>query len=340
MSDTDYIYAGTRAKALENQLLSENQMELLLSAKSVDEVHTVLQNTFLAPHLLSKDKVNCKARESALGQKKGGPSAKAALEESVQEAKKVLNSIAPEPKLLFILWLRYDFHNLKAIIKGRRAGQNTDEILQSCFNIGIFSPEEMLHAYEENKLQLLNSNFKEAVDKTVSVKQVFDIDLAMNKYYFKSVLAITEEFQDPFVTEYVKLLINIYNIKAALRAHKLAEVDIKDVYVPGGQFSKKDLENKKGVIDSLKKIGNEKMWSDAIKTCEQTGNVTQIEKTSSEYVFKFLQEKSADLFSPAPLFSYFMAKKNNAQTIGAIIVAKRSGIKEKDLRTILRKLYS
>ena len=125
MSDTDYIYAGTRAKALENQLLSENQMELLLSAKSVDEVHTVLQNTFLAPYLISKDK-----------NKK--PSATVALEECVREAKSVLNSIAPEPELLFILWLRYDYHNLKAIIKGKKAGLNTEEILQSCFNIGIF----------------------------------------------------------------------------------------------------------------------------------------------------------------------------------------------------------
>ena len=340
MSDTDYIYAGTRAKALENQLLSENQMELLLSAKSVDEVHKVLQNTFLAPYLISKDKVNCKAREGALGYKQEKPSATVALEKSVQEAKNVLNSIAPEPKLLFILWLRYDYHNLKAIIKGHRAGQNTGETLQNCFNIGIFSPEELLHSYEDKKLHLLNEHFKEATDKAGSAKQVFEIDLTMNKYYFKSILAIAEGSEDLFVTEYVKLLINIYNIKAALRAHKLAEVDIKDVYVPGGMFSKKDLENKKGVIDSLRHIGNEKIWSDAIKTYEQTNDVTQIEKTTSEYVFKFLQEKSADLFSPAPLFSYFMAKKNNAQTIAAIIVAKRAGIKEKTLRTILRRLYT
>ena len=327
MSDTDYVYAGTRAKALENQLLSENQMELLLSAKSVDEVHTVLQNTFLAPHLLSKEK-------------KEKPSAKVALEECVREAKSVLNSIAPEPELLFILWLRYDYHNLKAIIKGTRGGNNTEEILQSCFNIGIFSPEELLRAHEDKKLHLLNGHFKEAADKAGSAKQVFEIDLTMNKYYFKSILAIAEGSEDLFVTEYVKLLINIYNIKAALRAHKLAEVDIKDVYVPGGQFSKKDLENKKGVISSLRHLGNEKIWSDAIKTYEQTNDVTQIEKTTSEYVFKFLQEKSADLFSPAPLFSYFMAKKNNAQTIAAIIVAKRAGIKEKTLRTILRRLYT
>ncbi len=327
MSSTDYIYAGTRAKALENQLLSENQMELLLSAKSVNEVHKVLQDTFLAPCLVSKEKNKT-------------PSTTVALEECVREAKRVLNSIAPEPKLLFILWLRYDYHNLKAIIKGRRAKQNNSEILQNCFNIGIFSPEELLRAYEDKKLHLLNGHFKEAADKVDGAKQVFEIDLTANKYYFKSILAIAEGSEDQFVTDYVKLLINIYNIKAALRAHKLAEVDIKDVYVPGGQFSKKDLENKKGVINSLRHIGNEKIWSGPIKTYEQTGDVTQIEKTTSEYVFKFLQEKSADLFSPAPLFSYFMAKKNNAQTIAAIIVAKRAGIKEKTLRTILRRLYT
>ena len=263
-----------------------------------------------------------------------------ALEKSVQEAKSVLNSIAPEPKLLFILWLRYDYHNLKAVIKGKKAGLNTDEILQSCFYIGIFSPEELLRAYEDKKLHLLNEYFKEAADKADNAKQVFEIDLAMNKYYFKSILAIAEEFQNLFVTEYVKLIIDIYNIKAALRVHKLKEIDIKDVYVPGGRFSKKELENKKGVIDSLRRIGNDKIWTDAIKTYEQTNDVTQIEKTTSEYVFKFLQEKSADLFSPAPLFSYFMAKKNNAQTIAAIIVAKRAGIKEKTLRTILRRLYT
>jgi V/A-type H+-transporting ATPase subunit C len=135
MTNTDYIYAGTRAKTLENRLLSENQMELLLSAKSVDEVYKVLQDTFLAPHLVLKEE-----------DKKD--KARRALEESIREAKGILSSIAPAPMLLSVLWLRYDYHNLKAIIKGKRVEEKNSDILQNCFNMGVFSPEDLVRAYE------------------------------------------------------------------------------------------------------------------------------------------------------------------------------------------------
>jgi hypothetical protein len=54
----------------------------------------------------------------------------------------------------------------------------------------------------------------------------------------------------------------------------------------------------------------------------------------------FLKKKSLVPFSSASLFSYFKAQKNNAQIIGTILTAKQSGIKEKELRNILRQSYN
>jgi len=115
---------------------------------------------------------------------------------------------------------------------------------------------------------------------------------------------------------------------------------IKNIFITGGTIYKKDLEDKKNILEQYKKLGGEKVWDEAIKEFEKTGDFSLLERTADEYTLSYLKEKSADIMSPAPLFAYFSAKKNNAQTIRAVMVAKQAGLPERDLRIILRRLYA
>jgi vacuolar-type H+-ATPase subunit C/Vma6 len=139
--DTSYIYAGTRAKTLEQGLLTETQAERLMSAKSVSEVYSVLQDTFLAMHLL-------KHNEKEITD---------ALDEYIVDARKTLQSIAPNKEVLDVMWLRYDYHNLKTILKGKRKGLGNDEIKKTCFAGGKYSPDEIFKAFEDGTLNRFNN---------------------------------------------------------------------------------------------------------------------------------------------------------------------------------------
>lgn len=324
--ETKYIYASSRAKALETKLLSETQVELILSSKEKLETFKVLQDTFLAPYLAEHEHSDINT----------------ALNESMLEAKKILAGIAPEPELLDILWIKYDFYNLKAIIKGKKAGLENDVIKKKCVYIGKYQPSILLKAYEEKKLHFLNKHFNSAAEKAEKTKEVFEIDTTMNLHYFKAIKEIAQKFNNKFVNEYVSLLIDFFNIEATLRIFSLKNnnINIKGVFVQEGTLQKKDMESKSQILELYKRFGGEKLWAEPIKNFKETGDFSMLEKTADEYTVSFLKDKSMSIMSPAPLFAYFSAKKNNAQTIRAIIVAKQAGLPEHDIRVILRRLYT
>lgn len=322
--ETKYIYSGSRAKALETGLLSNVQMERLLSSKELPEAFKALQDTFLAPYMAKHEKTDVNK----------------ALDQSMLEAKNILASISPEPGLLNILWIKYDFYNLKAIIKGKKAGFTNEEIVEKCSRASVHTPEKLIQAYDEKKLHLLNKYFNNAVEEAESAKEVFEIDIAMNIHYFKAIKEIAAAYKNNFVNEYISLLIDFFNIESSLRLLSLNKTGLENIFIPGGKIYKKDLDGRKNILEQYKKFGGEKIWSDAIKEFEETGDFSLLERTADEYTLSFLKEKSADIMSPAPLFAYFSAKKNNAQTIRAIMVAKQAGLPERDLRIILRRLYA
>jgi V/A-type H+-transporting ATPase subunit C len=321
--DRRYTHAGTRAKVMEYGLLNETQIERLVSAKDVKEVMNVLQDTFLAPYL------NDDPHRSVTD----------ALDQAVVDAKKTLTLIAPDPQVLHILWLKYDFHNLKTIVKGKRSGESNEAILDDCFRGGVFAPTELLKAFEGDRLQSLSLYFKDAVRRAEDAKHVFEIDVAMNMYYFKAIRDIADRSRDSFLREYVTLLINVFNVKAALRALGIADISQKDVFVRGGSLGQ-GLDSKKQILEKLCLIGGERLWIKAIEDYETSGDYTLLEKTSDEYLATYVKEQSLSIFTPASLFSYFTALKQHAQIIGSVLVAKRSGLSEKDLRVILRRVYA
>ena len=149
-----YIYSGTRAKALERQLLSETQMELLTSAKSPEEAQKVLYDTYLAPFL----------------SRQNGDTVKASIDASMNDAKYTLAMIAPDPMILDVLWIKYDFHNLKTIIKGKRIGLSDEAILNQCYNTGVYSKEILLKSFLDQKLAVRNTHLERARVESENVK--------------------------------------------------------------------------------------------------------------------------------------------------------------------------
>lgn len=323
--DTRYIYAGTRAKAMENDLLTKTQLEVLLSAKSVLEGYKALQDTFLAPYLAKHEKSNL---DEAVGH-------------SLLEAKKTLESIAPEPELLDIIWLKYDFYNLKTIIKGKIAGFSSEEIKNKCSVVGKYDPSDIIKAYEENKLSVLDKGLGQAAREASDYREVSDIDITISKKYFEAIKEISEGMKNKFVKDYVSLVIDLFNIISKLRLASLRSEgnNVKDIFVEGGKIMEKDLRNEKDILEKIKKIGNEKRWLEALDHYKKTNNYALLEKETEDLKIDFLKERSQEIFSIAPLFSYFMAKINDTSIIKAVISGKYLGIPERDIRFSLRKIY-
>jgi len=319
----DYVYAGTRARALENNLLSEAQREYLVGAKSVPELYQNLSDTFLAPYLSEHD-------ESELS---------LILEKSVADTRHTLHAIAPEPELLSILWLKYDFYNLKAIIKGTIAGLSDEVISTHCFDIGVHDTQKLIAAYRNSQLGSLDERLEAARVEAENYDQIADIDLVLNLHYLTSIRDIAARHKNAFIRAYTVNLIDLFNLTAALRRHTFTDINVRDTFVEGGSFHRRELETVDDTLSQFHRLGGESHWKEAIDEYRHSGSFALIEKASEDYMNSWLKQQSHTIFSPAPLFAYFNAKKNNVQMIRAIYVGKVAGLEEYEIRYNLRNLY-
>lgn len=324
VSDSRYIYAGARAHTLAGGLLSDNQLERLLGAKSVSESMLVLQDTFLAPFLVHAE--NDVSRAADL---------------SVAQAKHDLVSSAPEQGLLTALWLKYDFYNVRTIVKGLRAKLSREEVLDSCFTTGTLSPARLFEYIESGRTRLLDAHLQAAYRDAQSAETAHGIDLATEAAYFVALRGVVEQTGDSFLAQYVAILIDLFNIRTALRVFHIEDFQERDVFVDGGTLSRSRLANSETLLKTLEVYGGKhEHWRAAIEAYTTTNSFVGIDKAAEEHIGNFLKrEAQKSVFSPASLFAYFFAQKNHVQIIRAIIRAKEAHVPEKELRLILRQLY-
>lgn len=318
---SNYIYAGARIKTLENNLLSEIQLERLISSPSLTETNKALQDTFLAPYLENNNLSD-------------------ALEKNIAETRELLESISPDRDVLDILWLKYDWHNLKTIIKGKKINWTDEEILNQCFFSGEYQPEKILKLYSENKLGLINEFFKQAIKESENIDDSLQISHILNKYYFLNIEDVAQKSKNDFAIDFVTLLADIYNLKTALRCLKIRPEEMKVAFVPVGNFKLSDLEEENLILENFRKIGKEKIWQPALEEYKKDGSFLFLKKASEEHIMLYLKDKSFNAFSPASLFAFFSAKKNNIQIIQMVIEGKNAGLSEEEIRTSLRRLYT
>lgn len=323
MGNTEYGYASGRIKALERTFLSQAQVERLLAAKDAPEAYKVLQDTFLSPYLASQDRATLSE----------------VFERVVDDARRLITSVAPDPELFDILWLKYDFYNASTIVKGLRAGLPEDEIKKSCFTSGKYTPEALFRAITEHTLRSLNTSLAKAVIEAEQQKEVFEIDVVMNKAYFDTIRTLAQTKKDREVLEYVALLIDLFNLRSALRHITLKEREVPRLYIPGGRFREDELSEKGQIMEGFARIGGNTRWQDALRAYETTHDHTLIERVADEIAAAFWRDRSVlEFFSPAPLFSYFNTKKHNVQLVNAILTEKETGLSEQEIRHAYRSI--
>ena len=322
----DYIYAGTSAYAHLQKLLTETERELLLGSADYDSFLDALQSTFFGTLLDPHDPKNISV----------------ALDTALIDAKHTIERIAPTPLLFSFVWLQYDFYNLKILLK-KSAQQATDEGERDSFiPLGSYSLEKLTKAVQTDAFSSLNLYLARAVREAKKNTHT-SLDTGMDKHYLEAALALAGQVRDPFVSEYVRIQIDLFNLRANLR-NKAAPQDGAPegpvVFVRGGSIPPANLEKTEDILVRLSHFGGDALWKDAVTTFRNTGDFTLIDKAADDYRMRWLKQKSIDLHSPAPLFAYFANVIENVQFVRAVATAKYVGLSEKILRDLVRTSFS
>lgn len=330
MDRMDYGQSVVTIRVLEKRLLTKNRLERMIESETCEEVLKLLSETEYSQNMT--DIRNSRDYEKI-------------LKRETERVFSLVRNMSKNKEVVDILSLKYDYHNLKVLIKSKVFEKDNTNLLMNAGTIDITKfktksetqsldlPEEILEAIAEIKKE-----------ENLTPQK---IDIIVEKYYFKNLVNLSKKIDVKVITDYVKGLIDFQNIITLFRVQKQKR-DAKfldSVIFDGGTIPKDKIVG--SLNDSpetiLNKFKKEKLGPYLVKGVEvfnETKRLSEFEKISDNYLMELNKESKYIVFGPEPLFTYLVAKEREINAIRLIMVSKINNISSEKIRERLRDTYA
>ena len=321
MKDTDFLYATMRVRVNENNLLTPQAIERMIDAKTPEEAAKVMNDA---------------------GYSDVSPRSFADIERALSEMRKnvteFIKEISPSEEILEVFALKYDFHNIKTIIKAAFSDTDAERLLSDA---SFYPKGELLSAINSGDLSAFPEKMAEAVadakDTLARTRDPQLSDFILDRAYFEMIKDAANRSKSEFLMGYVALLADAANLRSAvrnLRQGRGGDVLFSSL-VPGGNipsetFSSYDFENgfSSSPLDLAAKLGND-------AASGKTG-LTEFEKELDKSLIKYMESAKYASFDERPIIAYIAAREAEAMSIRIIMAGKLEGLSGEEIRSRLR----
>lgn len=327
IKDTDYLAISARIKAMETGLLTRERMEQVLDARTDEEAVKILQECGY-PELDARDP---EAMDAALS---------AAREATLSD---VLDG-APDPRYIDIFKLKYDYHNIKALLKAQAMDASPDSMLM---DMGRVPAAELKEAVQTGKLDELPEDLAaaaaEARDVLDSTRDPQLSDICLDRWCYREMAKVAEETGSAFLAGYVKIQIDAANLRALVRTLRMGKSGdfLKTVLLEGGDIGP-DAVAAAGSSGSLQEVyGPTPLQAAAEAGAEalRGGPLTAFEKLCDDAVGEYLAGAQFVPFGEAPLLGYLAARETEYTNIRILLMGRGAGLPAEVIRSRLRNGY-
>lgn len=332
MNDLEYIRAVPRIRSIENKLLDRAKIERLVDSASAEEALKILQET---------------AYGSLMSNLKRPEDYEVMLSEELKRLYSFMYEIAPDKRLIDTMSLKYDYHNIKVILKGEALKKDLSELL---IPIGTVKVSDLRSCIINNDYRDLSPIMREGIEKAKDSyeedKDPQNIDIILDNYAYKEMLSIAVEFNEPYIIKFLKMNIDLINIKTLLRVKKQNKTRrfLEKALLDGGNLDKETLQEMEGMtIDNIISKLQYSDYADIIKQgleeYSQTKSLKTFEKLADNFIMDYVKDAKYKSFGVEPLIAYIFAKENEIKIVRIIMVGKLNNIDSDVIRERLRDVY-
>lgn len=332
MDEMQFSQVIPRLRVYETRLLDKSKIDRMIDSNSAQEALKVLQETEYANVM-----TNVKRAEDY----------EIILSEELKRLFAVMYDISPEKSLVDLMSIKYDYHNIKVILKGMFLKEDLSYLL---IDIGTVNVSKLKSLIENNEIRDLSPIMREAIEEAIkdfeNSKDPQMIDIILDKYMFKSIIQIRDSIKDRFVNKYVEAVIDSTNLKTLLRIKKQnkGREFFTSVIIEGGSLDKDRLLSM--LNDSVENIATKLSFTDyaefikrGIEYYTKTGSVSLLEKLVDNYIMDMMKDAKIIPFGVEPILAYIYAKETEIKIIRIIMVGKLNNISAEVVRERLRDIY-
>ncbi|MGB4481000.1 MAG: V-type ATP synthase subunit C [Caldicoprobacterales bacterium] len=326
-------YAAAHIFALENKLLSRDRVERMVEAPSASEALKVLSETEYAASVSELDQPHDYEKM---------------LAKEIHRMYDFFQTMSPDPEITNLFFVKYDFHNLKVLLKARYLDREEDEPL---IETGGTLPLNVLkEAIEEEDYTKLPDYIRETIEEVNQV-MTFRVDpqkiaAILDRAMYRHIFNVCREKNNNFVLEYFTLQADLINIRTFLRVKKINQPFefLKGLLLPGSQlgedfFFEMMEEPVEHIADRLSSQKYTKVVEQGVEAYLNTGSLSTYERLMDDFLLKFVKASRWNPLGLEPIIGYLLAKENEIRIIRIIMVGKINNLPSPIIRERLRDVY-
>ena len=323
MKDKDFLSLTTMLRYRETLMLSKEKIDRMLDAREYDDAAKVI--------------IDCGFPDMS-GMSAG--EIEATLQKRRSDVFYELGNNENSRGLTDLFRMKYDYHNVKVLVKSAGTKENASSMLSSS---GRLSAEEISEAYLTGERGDLPPPIAAAIESASGIlsrtgnPQLSDIEI--DKTYFEELLTLAESLDDGFITDYIKLLIDSANIRIVVRSMRTGrDADfLHTALIPGGSVGITEIDAAFEADPLLPFAGGSlheavQLGSEAIKG----GTQTMFELACDNTALKYFDGTIFISFGPAPVFAYLAKLEWEITAVRMILTGKLTGISPDVIRERLR----
>ena len=326
VKDTAYLALTAMLRAREAKMLDRDRMDRMLNAATYGDAAKLLVDCGYE----DMSGLDAKLLDAVLGARKQG------IFEEVYR-------MSPEPELVDLFRLKYDYHNAKVVVKAAGAEVNGEHLISDA---GRVSGEKIAEAYAEDRFGAL----PEALGRAVKEAKVLLAksgnpqlaDFVLDRAYFGEMTAIAQKHDSPFLTGYVKVMIDAANLRTAVRTVRMGKGQdfLMQALISGGNVSPAKLAQAAGG-DGLAALFTATVLHDAAVAGVEAmkgGSMTKFELACDNAVTAYLGKAKLISFGSQPVVRYLALVEAETTAVRMLLSGKMAGIAPNVIRERLREL--
>ena len=327
LKDTDYLFISTYLHSRERDLLTAARMERMIEAPTAEDAAKVLQEIGYG-ELAS---VNDQELSAVL-----------ALEQ--EKLFQDLYRFVPDKAVVDVFKVKYDYHNLKTLLKARAVGVDGTRLL---LDAGRVSAEEMRRAVTEGEYgslpELLRRAAVEAGEVLSATGDPQLSDFVLDRAYYAEMLSAARATGSDFLVRYVQAAIDAANLRGAVRTLRMKKgADLlKKVLVEGGSIRADSVQAAalSGNLEELYRPTELRTAAELGTAAAQGGSLTAFEKACDDAVTAVAARAKSVPFGVEAVISYLVAKEIEFTAVRIIMSSRMAGIGGDTIRERLREAY-
>lgn len=326
IKDTDYLAISARIRAMEGSLLTRERMEQILEARSDEDAAKLLHECGY-PEL---DASRPEAMDAALS----------AAREAVLED---LAGGAPDPRYIDLFKLKYDYHNVKALLKAAAVGADPSHMLM---DMGRVSTAVLREALETGHLEELPDLLAQAVEEA---REVLDTtrdpqlsDIVLDRWTYREMTQLAGDTGSAFLLGYVRTQIDAANLRTLIRVARMGKSRefLRGVLLSGGEVPPESVEKAGAAgaagITELYAPTRFQAAAEAGAQALQGGPLTEFERLCDDAVADYLDTARYVPFGEAPLIGYLAARETEYTNLRILLMGRSMGLDPDVIRSRLR----